>query len=807
VESFSALFELATVYYACRDVETLLRTFATRLGADLGARGVLVWLQNEEDDGLRCRGRWSEPGEGIEPVNEMVIEGRLTEVFADGETRRFSAADIDTEGLGHLQESSRERVKTAIYVALPLAHGIVGVVEVLNRRTGNFSATDAAFGEEASRITGLALENLLLAEQERQAQFFTLERLTALYDLSRIFNSTLELDELLPIVTEKIRDIVGAGACNLWLVNTEGTEIQFVQQAGHDPTTQEDGRMPLGEGVLGEVAKQGKGQVVESALEEGRLADRQAKDEGFQIQTMMCAPMMKEAEVLGVVEVVNKLDGTPFDEDDLFFLTSVCEQAAISLHNANLLEAERKVEALDALLRISQEITSTLNLDHVLTTVVNQAGTVVPFDSCAIGYFDRSRFVLGAVSGEPEVPKTREMQGLRDVMEWVSTQTEPVSADEYEGGWKVEPEGADTRLVSYLRERECSGFYALPLRDDQGIVGVLALLSSDAEFLTYQERETVNILANQTCVALRNAELYQHVPLGSWLKPLAERKKKLMTMPSGRWLEIGARIALVAGILTIVPWRMRVGANVTVVPAERRVVSAEVRGVTQHVFVREGSVVTQGDVLAQLDDGDSRVRLAQAQSNLAIARRDLAEAEFRRDLTVSGQARLRAEMYQMEANRDREQVEKARLRAPISGIIITPKVEEKVGKLLTAGEPFCEVVEQNRMAAELNVPESDVALIHPGTEVAVKLNAFPTNTFRGKIDRIGAQTTATEGEQFFVVRAIFDNPRGLARGGMAGRGKITASGGWFHSGWYPVGYVFLRTPFNWAWQKAWTLLP
>jgi hypothetical protein len=139
--------------------------------------------------------------------------------------------------------------------------------------------------------------------------------------------------------------------------------------------------------------------------------------------------------------------------------------------------------------------------------------------------------------------------------------------------------------------------------------------------------------------------------------------------------------------------------------------------------------------------------------------------------------------------------------------VVTPKVEEKTGKLMTVGEAFCELVERDRMAAELNVPESDMSLILPGTSVALKLNAFPTSTFRGKIDRIGAQTFSTEGEQFFVVRALFDNPDGRARTGMAGRGKITAAGGWFHSGWYPVGYILLRTPFDWVWQKAWTWLP
>ena len=807
VETSATLFELATVYYACRDVESLLKTFATRAGAALGARAVLVWIDDDLGEALVCKGRWSEPGERFDPVAEPVTEGVLAEAYTDGETRSFSAKENEASELTHLQEASRARVKTALYTALPGAVKAVGVVEVINRRSGEFTAEDASFLEEACRITAQALQNLQAIEGERSVQYSTLERITSLYDLGRIFTSTLELVELLPIVAEKIRDILGAQACNIWLISPEGQELYFAQQAGEDPTIKDDSRVRLGEGLLGQIARDGKAQVIEDAAQTDVLEERKKAASEFEMHSVMAAPLRKDEEIIGLVELVNKLDGSAFNEDDLFFLTSVCEQAAVALHNANLLESERKVHVLDALLKISQEITSTLNLDHVLTTVVNQAATVVPFDMCAIGFFDRNRFVLGAVSGEAEIPKTPEMDQLRSVMEWAATQAGPTSADEYENGWEVSPEEAQRQVVPFLKARDLSGFYAIPLRDDQGNLGVIALLARDAEFLNNMQRETTTILASQTAVAIRNAQLYQQVPLASFLKPLAEKRQKLMNLPYARWVEIGWKLGLAALVLTIIPWKMRVGANANVVPAERRVVSAEMGGVIRGVPVWEGKHVEKGEVLARLDDSEDRIKLAQAQANFALARRDLSEAEFRRDLTAAGQARLRAEMYQAEVNLEQERVDKSQLRSPITGIIITPKVEEKAGKMLAAGDPFCELVEQDRIAVELNVPESEVAFVRSDNDVALKLNAFPTSTFAGKVQRVSAQTTSAEGEQFFVVRAVFPNPGGKIRDGMAGKGKIAAHGGWFGSAWYPVGYVLLRTPFNWAWQKVWGLVP
>src|SRR5208282_4282007 len=400
METTSALFELASVSLACRDQDTLLKTFAARVGATLGARAVLVWMPDAEGEGLVCRMRWTEPGERLNPIEEPVTEGPLVVVYESGATSRLSAREISPEALEHLEETSRTRVNSALYASLPGTDAPAGVVEVLNKRGGDFNSQDAHFLEEASRLASQALTNLGAIEGERHAQLATLERLTALYDLGRTFTSTLELEELLPIVAEKIRDILGAGACNLWLTDSNSSELYVAKQAGEDPSVEEGARAPIDEGLFAEITQQANAKLIEAAAEDANLEERrQAGGDDFQIESWMGAPLRKEDEVLGVVEIVNKADGTPFDEDDLFFLSSISEQAAVALHNANLLESERKVHALDALLKISKEITSTLDLDHVLTTVAQQAGSVVPFDRCVIGFFDRGRFVLGAVSG------------------------------------------------------------------------------------------------------------------------------------------------------------------------------------------------------------------------------------------------------------------------------------------------------------------------------------------------------------------------------------------------------------------------
>lgn len=808
MERLTALYELATAYHACRDVDSLFKTLSSTLRTRLEPHAVLLWLPEAANGGMHCRGKWFAPGERFEPADAVVDNALLAEIASARSARRLSNAQQQAGKLTHLDNAQRERVRTALYAPVPAATGGAGVVELLNKTTGEFTAEDAAFLEEAARMTGHALDTVRSSEAERNAQFATVERLTALYDISRIFNSTLELEDLCPIITGKIRDLLGAGACNLWLVSADGSAIEFAHQVGEDPTTEEDGVIPLGEGFLGSVARDGQPQVVADAGAEPLLESRRQAGE-FTIETCMAAPLVEGEKVLGVIEVVNKNDATPFDEDDLFFLTTISEQASLALHNARLLDSERKVHELDALLEISKQITSTLDLDHILTTVVHQAATVVPFDRCSIGLVDRDRFVLAAVSGEAEVPKTKEMSRLREVLESVAAHNEPVSADQYDTGWKVSSEDARTQLVSYLSEQERNGFYALPLQDDQGTLGVLALESGDAEFLSASQLETLAILGSQISVALRNARLYQSLPLMGVLAPVAKTREKLREAGLGRQLEMITKIGLAVLALVVVPLRLRIAGNSAVVPAERRVVSAEVDGVVRRVLVREGDVVAAGAALADLDDSEARVALERAKDRLALAQRDLSQAETRQDLAAATQARLRMEMEQSEVTLFQEKLARTRLVSPIAGVVVTPRVEEKTGRFLARGDPFCEVVERDRMAAEVQVPETDVNLVREGRPVALKLNAFPTETFQGTVERISAQTTAADGEQYFHVRILFANPAGRARTGMLGRAKITAAGGpeWFDSGWYPSGYVLLRDVGRWAWRKLWTWLP
>src|SRR5207237_8937763 len=111
--------------------------------------------------------------------------------------------------------------------------------------------------------------------------------------------------------------------------------------------------------------------------------------------------------------------------------------------------------------------------------------------------------------------------------------------------------------VDLSRDGATSGLY-LPLKDEEGIVGILLFEAERTDFVTPRQRELTTILANQATVAVRNASLYHQVPLADTFGALSAHKEAFLALPWRR-RTMYAVIALAAvAALTLVRWPLRV---------------------------------------------------------------------------------------------------------------------------------------------------------------------------------------------------------------------------------------------------------
>jgi GAF domain-containing protein len=608
---------------------------------------------------------------------------------------------------------------------------VVGAIEILSFD----SLPDSAVLDDLEplcEIAGHAVVASQAYESERNNSLTSITRVTQFYDIEKVFSSTLEMDELLPIIGSKTREMLECTGVNIWLVQGDG-RLLLMHQAGNDRTTTQGMTQGGGEGIAGDVSESGEAVLIESPADE-RLLRRNGALEGSPVNSIMAAPLIDKGSLVGVVEAVNRLDGKPFDDDDLFVLTSLNETASIALYNASLLLAERKVEVLEMLVTVSREITSTLNLERVLQTIVNAPQALIPYERAAIGLQQGGRYRLAAVSGVTQLDASSpDIAPLNDILRWAVLSEGVVHVRQH--GDEIENAREETvaKFKNYFASSEMRAFYSIPLHDDTGRVGIMALESRDPDFLLPAHLEVLQVLAGQATVSLRNAQMYKEVPFISVLEPMLEKRRKFMAIEKKRRTLMIASAAALLIFLAAVPLPLRLDGDAEIAPLRTAQVQPEVEGVVRKVDVREGDHIAQGQVIAELADWDYRAQLAQAQAKYQTALLQMNHALATGDGSDAGVQRVQADYWRSEVARDQDLLDKTQLRSPIDGTVATPLVESMVGRRLQHGDTFAEIVDMSQAVADVAIDGSDASLLRTGERAAIKLNSFPTQVFRGNV--------------------------------------------------------------------------
>src|SRR4029077_9732768 len=258
-------------------------------------------------------------------------------------------------------------------------------------------------------------------------------------------------------------------------------------------------------------------------------------------------------------------------------------------------------------------------LERVLQTIVNTPSAVIPYERASVALDERGKLRLKAISGMEQInPGAREITQLEAVIPVVSGVSDAIfitqRGDESEARVDAPGEAMKTPFRNYFAEAGMRAFYALPLADDEGRLGLLSFESSDPDFLSAAHLEMIRVLAGQATVAVRNASLYKEVPFIGLLGPILQKKTKFLALEKRRRALLVAGTAAVALFLAAFPMPMRVDGTSTVGSARSVQVQPEIDGVVRQVYVREGDHVQRGQVLADLEDWDYRAALAGAQA-------------------------------------------------------------------------------------------------------------------------------------------------------------------------------------------------
>lgn len=627
------------------------------------------------------------------------------------------------------------------------------------------------------------------------------ERLRLLHSITLEFNASLDFDELLPRVFDRVMTALGAEGGSLWIA--EGDMLHCRLAVGGAASRLIGAQMPVGTGFVGDVAQKQRTTMVMEAVRDPRFQQDTDRTDESVASTVMATPMVAGGVTVGAMQVVNKRTGTGvFDEQDKELLEGLAAAAASALRNARLHGAERRAHDLALLLEISREITATLDLDRVLQSVVNLASRALTFDRGALGLYEKGRCEIRAVAGQETVDP--DDPGLRDLVaraEWAAGRGEPLYLTD-----ASDPASDAERLFvtvfgqDLATDKVRSALY-LPLKDEEGVLGVLVFESGSPDFAGESQREVAAILANQTGVALRNAQLYHQVPMVDALGALAARKQALLALPRRRLQLYAGTAVLLLGALTLIRWPLRVsGENPVLRPGGYTPVRVLVDGTVERIVVREGTRVRRGDVLATLRATPLAAEREGAAADAASAERLAAQAASRGDAAEERLHRIRSEALRRELALLDEQLGLRAVRAPAAGMVLTPRLEERAGSSLSEGDPLLVLGRTDTLELEFGVAQQDILRVRPGQDVRLRVDALPSRTFEGRVTSIAQLPLAREGEVMYPVRAAVANADGLLKPEMAAHARVLTD---------PASTLAraLRAPARWVrltWWRIWS---
>jgi len=199
------------------------------------------------------------------------------------------------------------------------------------------------------------------------------DQLTIFHDVAKALTSSLDLDSILQTIMEKMAEYFRPDTWSLLMVDEQLNELYFAIAVGSASETLKNVRLKVGEGIAGWVAKHGERLVVPDVYKDARFAQRIDEMTKWETRSIICLPLRSKHRVLGVIQLVN-VDMRHFSDEELFFLQSLCDYAAIAIENARAVE---KIQELT----ITDDCTGLYNARHLHKTLETEV-----YRSARFGY-------------------------------------------------------------------------------------------------------------------------------------------------------------------------------------------------------------------------------------------------------------------------------------------------------------------------------------------------------------------------------------------------------------------------------------
>ncbi len=354
----------------------------------------------------------------------------------------------------------------------------------------------------AGRIDGefllkqLAGINTLLDKIEfEQKQQTAAGRFEALYNVSRVLGSSLDLQVVLDQVMDAIIQLSGAERGFLMLRDDDGG-LSVKVARNLDRQTLRGEEFKFSRTIANQVLDEGQPILTTNAAEDPRFSG-QASIVGQSLRSIMAVPLRARGNVFGVAYVDSRAMAGLFNNDDLAMLDALSGQAAVALDNARLFsvtdqQLAMRVEELQQLRRVDLQLNETLEADKAMLYTLEWACRVSDATSGHLGLVETDPPHVAAIHhyGEEVAHPVHLEETYAEVWQVVESGNPLILGD---GQY-----GADTVLiVPVLRERR--------------VIGAVILRRDGADSFTSEQQDLAQRVVARAAVAIENARLYDAV--------------------------------------------------------------------------------------------------------------------------------------------------------------------------------------------------------------------------------------------------------------------------------------------------------
>jgi GAF domain-containing protein len=263
------------------------------------------------------------------------------------------------------------------WMGIPLNAGAdtIGVISIGSRNPSIIYSNDQSHILQAiaNQAAGAIVKARLLDISEHRAR-----QLATLNEVARSLTSTLDIDLLLNRILQSAVDILNCEAGSLLLANEITGELVYEVVIGPVADDLIGDHLDPGVGIIGKAYQTKVPQIVNNVQVSQSWYQETDKQTGFVTSALLAVPMIVKEQVIGVIEVINKLDGLPFDSEDQELLTAFTGQAAIAVDNARLYTLTdqalaSRVEELSVMQRIDRELNTSLDVRRAMEITLEWA--------------------------------------------------------------------------------------------------------------------------------------------------------------------------------------------------------------------------------------------------------------------------------------------------------------------------------------------------------------------------------------------------------------------------------------------------